>query len=92
MGLAFKPDIDDLRESPAMYVANQITQFDKAEYLITEPNINGNSETGFDLSEYTEAFDKADIVTFLVAHREFRTIEKDNKKAELDFCGARKQI
>ena len=90
MGLAFKPDIDDLRESPAMYVADKITQFDKAEYLVTEPNINGDSGTGFDLVEYTEAFDKADIATFLVAHREFRTIEKDNKKIELDFCGVRK--
>jgi UDP-N-acetyl-D-mannosaminuronic acid dehydrogenase len=91
MGLAFKPDIDDLRESPAMYVVNSITQFDKADYLIVEPNLNGETELSYDLVDYTDAYHEADIVAFLVAHREFRTIEKDHKKAELDFCGARKK-
>jgi UDP-N-acetyl-D-mannosaminuronic acid dehydrogenase len=91
MGLAFKPDIDDLRESPAMYVVNSITQFDKADYLIVEPNLNGETELSYDLVDYTDAYNEADIVAFLVAHREFRTIEKDKNKAELDFCGARKK-
>ena len=91
MGLAFKPDIDDLRESPAMYVVNSITQFDKANYLIVEPNLNGETGLSYDLVDYTDAYHEADIVAFLVAHREFRTIEKDHKKAELDFCGARKK-
>jgi UDP-N-acetyl-D-mannosaminuronic acid dehydrogenase len=91
MGLAFKPDIDDLRESPAMYVVNSITQFDKADYLIVEPNLNGETELSYDLVDYTDAYHEADIVAFLVAHREFRTIEKDKNKAELDFCGARKK-
>jgi len=90
MGLAFKPDIDDLRESPAMYVVNSITKFDKADYLIVEPNLNGETELNYNLVDYTDAYQEADIVAFLVAHREFRTIEKDDNKAELDFCGARK--
>lgn len=92
MGLAFKPDIDDLRESPAIYVTNAITQFDKAEYLIVEPNINGDGGIEYDLVDYTDAYENADIVAFLVAHREFRTIDKNDNKAELDFCGVRKKV
>lgn len=86
MGLAFKPNIDDLRESPAKFVAEQMLEFKEADCLLVEPNIKsyGNKE----LIYYEEAYAQADIVVFLVAHKEFFNLPV--KKAELDFCGVRK--
>ena len=86
MGLAFKPNIDDLRESPAKYIVNKVLQNDSnGEYFIVEPNIEEHKV--FKLTNYKEAIDKADIVALLVAHNEFKTIEKDTSKVILDFCG-----
>jgi len=39
---------------------------------------------------YKEAYSKADIVVWLVKHKEFATLDKDDKKIELDYCGVRK--
>jgi len=68
MGLAFKPNIDDLRESPALYITRQL-RADNIEVLAVEPNIESFSE--FDIVDYKEAINRADIVTFLVGHKEF---------------------
>jgi UDP-N-acetyl-D-mannosaminuronic acid dehydrogenase len=81
MGLAFKPDIDDLRESPALYIARQL-KADGVNILAVEPNIESHKE--FEIVEYKEALEQADIVTFLVAHKEFKNL---NIKTNLDFCG-----
>lgn len=86
MGLAFKPNIDDLRESPAKYIVNKVLQNDSnGEYFIVEPNIEEHKV--FKLTDYKEATKNSDIIVFLVAHKEFLnlTIEKD--KVVLDFCG-----
>lgn len=89
MGLAFKPNIDDLRESPAKYIAQKVLQNSNHENIyLVEPNIKENNV--FKLTDYKEAYDKADIVAFLVAHNEFKKLEFDNKpqdKVVLDFCG-----
>jgi UDP-N-acetyl-D-mannosaminuronic acid dehydrogenase len=86
MGLAFKPNIDDLRESPAKYIAQKVLQDSQDEqYFIVEPNIETHNV--FKLTEYNAAFAKADIVVFLVAHNEFKTLEKGTDKIILDFCG-----
>lgn len=81
MGLAFKPDIDDLRESPALYITRTLIA-QKFQVLAVEPNIDSFSE--FEITDYKEAIKKADIITFLVAHKEFKTLSIDT---ELDFCG-----
>jgi len=81
MGLAFKPDIDDLRESPALYIARRL-KADGLEILAVEPNIEIHKE--FDIVEYKEALEQADIVTFLVGHSEFKGLDI---KTNLDFCG-----
>jgi len=86
MGLAFKPNIDDLRESPAKYVVHQMLVFGEAEYFIVEPNLKKSEE--FELTYYLDAWENSDIVVFLVAHREFLALER--KPGELDFCGIRK--
>ncbi len=95
MGLAFKPDIDDLRESPALYIANEMLHFDKAEVFYVEPNLPSDSPKLADFRSVlpvNEAYAVADIVVFLVAHREFRQLEIDDRKIELDFCGVRNSL
>jgi len=91
MGLAFKPNIDDLRESPAKYIAQKILQnANNEEYYIVEPNIETHSV--FKLTDYREAVDKSDIVVFLVAHKEFKKLNIPNDKRILDFCGISSNI
>ncbi|GHU02697.1 UDP-N-acetyl-D-mannosamine dehydrogenase [Spirochaetia bacterium] len=90
MGLAFKPDIDDLRESPAKYIASRIISEANAEVLVVEPNIK--SHKTFNLVSYQEAYTKADIVVWLVRHKEFIHMAVDSSKTELDFCGIRKKM
>lgn len=86
MGLAFKPDIDDLRESPAKYIAQKILQnANNEEYYIVEPNIKTHKV--FKLTNYEEAVENADLVVFLVAHKEFRNLKINDDKVVLDFCG-----
>ena len=86
MGLAFKPNIDDLRESPAKYIAQKIMQNDNnGEYFIVEPNINEHNV--FKLTDYKVATEKADIIVLLVAHNEFKDAELTKNKVVLDFCG-----
>lgn len=86
MGLAFKPNIDDLRESPAKYIAQRVMQdAQDEEYYIVEPNIVDHHV--FKITNYEEAIEKADIIVFLVAHKEFKNIEITEGKVILDFCG-----
>ena len=82
MGLAFKPDIDDLRESPAVLVARDLMQAE-FDILAVEPNIKSHKD--FEIINYEKAIDIADIVVFLVAHKEFKALKI--KKQFLDFCG-----
>ena len=56
-----------------------------ANILIVEPNISEHPV--FKLSEYNEAYDKADIVVFLTAHSVFKTLQWRDDKVILDFCG-----
>lgn len=88
MGLAFKPDIDDLRESPAKYITTRIISEARAGVLVVEPNVK--SHKSFNMTNYKEGYDKADIVIWLVRHKEFLNMSYSNDKIELDFCGVRK--
>lgn len=85
MGLAFKPNIDDLRESPAKYIAQKVMQSEQNNFLVVEPNISEHSV--FKLTNYQEAYEKADIIAFLVAHDEFKPLEYKDDKVILDFAG-----
>lgn len=88
MGLAFKPNIDDLRESPAKYIVNKVLQNDSnGEYFIVEPNIKEHKV--FKLTNYQEAIEEADIIAFLVSHDEFKKEEISSEKIVLDFCGVK---
>jgi UDP-N-acetyl-D-mannosaminuronic acid dehydrogenase len=87
MGLAFKPDIDDLRESPALLVADTLLSEGKFDLLLVEPNLQESNK--YDFTDYNSIDDKADIVAYLVAHKEFRVLETE--VIELDFCGIKQR-
>lgn len=91
MGLAFKPNIDDLRMSPALQVAREMQLSDAAEFLYVEPNLESDP-AGMPLTPYHEAYTRADIVAFLVAHKEFNYLNSGNGKIELDYCEVRKKL
>lgn len=86
MGLAFKADIDDLRESPAKYIVQKVMQSENnGNTFIVEPNIKEHSV--FKLTDYATAYAKADIIVFLVSHKEFKALKYDETKVILDFSG-----
>jgi len=89
MGLAFKPDIDDLRESPALYITKRLIA-EGLDILPVEPNIKKFDEFG--IYDYKDAIKQADIIVFLVAHKEFKSLIINHEslitnKKILDFCG-----
>ena len=86
MGLAFKPNIDDLRESPALEVF-QALQANGVDVLAVEPNLKRHSS--IKLTSYQQAADTADLVIYLVAHNEFVSLSANG--LELDFCGVKQQ-
>ena len=82
MGLSFKPDIDDLRESPALAITERLAnEYDHV--IVVEPNIK--SYMDFKIANVERAIELSDIVVFLVAHKEFKNLKPD--KEILDFCG-----
>lgn len=90
LGLAFKPNIDDLRESPAKYITTKVMQAcNNADILIVEPNVKEHKV--FKLTDYKEAYEKADIVVFLVKHDVFKELSYNKDKVILDFCGIYKR-
>ena len=87
MGLAYKPDIDDLRESPAVDIAEELIK-SGYQVLAVEPNIHENKKLS--LINYSEVEAKADVVAFLVGHKEFKTMKLNSSLIVLDFCGITK--
>ena len=79
LGLSFKPDIDDLRESPALEIALKIRLMGFSELMLVEPNIsNIPSELKHEsvcLSSFEKAIKASDIVVLLVDHTPFKSID-----------------
>lgn len=91
MGLAFKPNIDDLRESPAMKIAKRLfAEMPDVKFNIVEPNISSHPD--FDIVDFQTAFELSDIVVYLTAHKQFFMLPQEaNDKLILDFCGVIKK-
>ena len=82
MGLAFKPDIDDLRESPGLNITRRLIA-DGVDVVAVEPNIKAYKD--FEIADYKKAIEISDIIVFLVGHKEFKGLKIE--KEVLDFCG-----
>ena len=88
LGLAFKPDIDDLRESPALHIAEALLA-KGYDVVAVEPNIDSHER--ITLLTLEEALKNADVFAVLVKHKGFldESVKSAlNDRAVLDFCGA----
>ncbi len=79
LGLSYKPNIDDLRESPSVDIAKILSQKRKYEIFVVEPNIHSlpkELENKQKLYEFNDALDKSDIAVILVSHKQFNSPSK----------------
>ncbi len=88
LGLAYKPNIDDLRESPALDIVRQLhNDLPDASIMACEPHVQ--SVEGIPLHSLEDVLNKADIIVGLVSHSRFRSIARArlDGKVLLDICG-----
>ncbi len=79
LGLAFKANVNDVRESPAIQIVVELSKRSDCELLISEPNVEvmPNSLSTYKNMSPDEAIKKADIVLMLVDHNQFKFINKE---------------
>jgi UDP-N-acetyl-D-mannosaminuronic acid dehydrogenase len=94
LGLTYKPDVDDLRESPALDIAIELARHTDGQLLIVDPNLRALPEplakfTNVKMCDTLRAVREADIVAILVAHSPFRRIPPDEfmRRIVIDVTG-----
>ena len=85
MGLTYKPDTEDLRESPALDIARRLSRQAGLTVLCCEPNCA--AVDGLDLVPAEDALSRADILVWLVRHKEFLSCAVPARVQVLDICG-----
>ncbi len=83
MGISFKPNVNDLRESPALKITFALSKIKNIKIYVCDPNINHHKE--FKIHSIEKTIANCDLFVFLVAHKEFKNIDLDNLDI-LDFC------
>ncbi|HFK1545766.1 TPA: UDP-N-acetyl-D-mannosamine dehydrogenase [Bacillus albus] len=87
LGLAFKANIDDLRESPALEIVKHLAASNVGEVIAVEPHVNelpvSLQEKGISLLSTEEAVAKSDIILVLVDHEVFSSIDFDQLKEKV---------
>ncbi|MCL4361734.1 nucleotide sugar dehydrogenase [Candidatus Dependentiae bacterium] len=90
-GVSYKPDIDDLRESPALRITQEIDKQKNCKLFVCEPNVSKNVLENFGLNsiDLKLVFEHADILVCLVGHKQFKLCKDEFIKFNkfLDFCG-----
>lgn len=93
LGLAFKADIDDLRESPALQIVEALCKDSDSSLLAVEPNIHELpptlSKKGVELVSFSQAIERANVIVVLVDHKEFKSADKTSlaRKVVIDTRG-----
>lgn len=95
LGIAYKPDVDDLRESPAIRIVEELVKEADSHIIIVEPNItelpsNLAEKSNVELADLASAVERSDIIVVLVGHKPFLSIRQRDieQKVVIDSCGA----
>jgi UDP-N-acetyl-D-mannosaminuronic acid dehydrogenase len=94
LGLTYKANVDDLRESPALDIVVELARAKIGEILVVEPHVNALpaslEELGLTLADFDHATERAGILVLLVDHASFLTIDHDvvKDKIVVDTRGA----
>lgn len=81
LGLAFKADVDDLRESPAIHIVREVAKLNLGELMICEPNVESHPQ--YTLSSLDDVLKQADIIVLLVDHKQFRRLSAERMKEKV---------
>lgn len=88
LGLAFKPDVDDLRESPALHITTELLMAG-LDVRACEPNLSDHST--IKLHPLEKVLAEVDLIVFLVAHSPFKGLDLSGREV-FDLCGVTEQV
>ncbi len=76
LGLTYKADVDDLRESPSLEIVRDLHERKVGEILICDPHVNADRFSEFPLQELSDVITQCHILVLLTDHRQFRNIPR----------------